>query len=171
MCIKLNSSPSQVYTTSQFAESSAFYNQANCFGNLALDPNYVLARKKRSQSASDGMAARSGDGGFGPSSLLGAHTISMSSAPTLDRQSNLGVPANPVIKFEERFSDMPRTPIEKAGSVNIELQARNASGSDAGMLPLGLRNDEAGGANWWSRLLNRDRKGKSTGDEGRIVNV
>ena len=117
------------------------------------------------------MAARSGDGGFGPSSLLGANTITMSTAPTIDRQSSSVAPLNPAIKFEEPFLEAPRIPTEKAGGANMGLQTGNASSSDAGTLPVRLQNDREGGANWWLRLMDKDRKNKSTRSEGEVVDV
>lgn len=95
----------------------------------------------------------------------------MSTAPTIDRQSSSVAPSNPAIKFKEPFLEAPRIPTEKAGGANMGLQIGKASGSDAGPLPVRLQNDKERGANWWMRLMDKDRKSKSTRGEGEIVDV
>lgn len=135
--------------------------QAHKFDNAVSNPSSHPTRAKHSQSASDGMAARSGSGCFGPSS---ADPIPTSSVPTVDQPSEPTALSTPTIKFEHTCSNMPRPPTAKINSTDVNHLAEDSD------ISAPSRNDKED-RHWWSRLWNRDREGKTKSEKADINNV
>lgn len=114
-------------------------------------------RKLRSQSASDAMAAR---GGFEPTCPNPAMTMSLSSPPT-----HLVIPANPMVRFKSTSSDLPRTPTGQAAQPIPLLQNGTSTSLEVYEPSQGARDYDEPGPSWLSRLLDRGREHKKTGDE------
>ena len=109
----------------------------------------IRPRKPRSQSATEGMAAR---GGFGPLSPGGPYSGMLSSPPTFEQQPRLIVPTNTNSTVKIELPSKARSFIEQQENE----KSNSSSGSGADTKPQQGRERRDGG--WLTRSWNRKRR-------------